>query len=920
MNKTLCMLTLLTCYVPHIYAKLIVGDPNATSGTTFSFNVGFTQFDDKSDNSPARWWIATDDPSIAGQPDETKIYGLSLIEQAASYFDPRYSITATPMTNKEDATVFSFDGTTVTANSEANPLWGGVFSRFDISNHKPIFTLSTAPNLLYSVQNIERYAQSRSKANITELLVHDFGVGEEIQAVRGYNDSIYAAYSTGSFGTGASSIALAQRTTQTSTTDGQTLPCLKLLATLPIDVNTDALIGGNGQPSLASFGPSVKLDITFNTLFLGLQATSAAGGIAVGVAKVITNAQEDKAAKVVTYSLTLAQLAPTAVLTAGFDTAISAQNGNSIRITGIAGLQTSTNVPYMIIGRDNSAGPETIYALPLTPMGTIADFTSIKTTYGSPQPIFTNRYFDQNISDANQINPANPNIINQIRVGGASTLPIDSGQSLKKIFTVGDCVYAVIGGLYTATQLPGTYRSQAIFAPEGHIIGWTAWSRVLGSDKQMNYGFVDYKTLTGLYVAAEAPSSTPNFNSVYQTTFDATSNLTPFLNVAQGAPEGLQGLFDFNQTTPGFNSAISMLIGTAFNKITMGQTGETAAGIFGIKTMSSADVITFTGEAFNNHQAMVAAEIAHNGTNHFIFAGGSSGLSVLSDDTTGVTWTGSLTDITGLSAGQTWKKLGDFTFIKKLVWDDIYLYILTSDKLYRISLDETKFTANSTTPLDADVILVAKDLNANGYFLDLIMDNGFGLLGTTSGLYSLNGSTASPVIIPQGLPAVSKIIAIAPNQNPQRSFKTLSNIYILNNTFGTQQARIHRFAIQNGAITHLPDSCIAKPGSNSEGTPSAFIIFNNYISNYFTDGSWNIAHSYFTGLSQPEGLDSTPFVQQILAIVRSGLSSSKTIMPLYVAYAPLPFIKQTTNILAMTRESTSGAVIAAGAFQAHTNA
>ncbi len=658
-------------------------------------------------------------------------------------------------------------------------------------------------------------------------------------------------------------------------------------------------------------------------LYLGLQATAAATGSAAGITQILTTSTTDSTTKVTTYNLQLMPVAPSSVLTAGFDTAVSASSGNTIRATSITHLQSSTNLPYLVVAQDNAAGPETIYALPLTSNGMIADFTSINTVFGTTQPIFVSRYFSNIISDPQQINPANSAIINQIRVGGASTLPIDAGNSLSKMFVVGDTVFAVIGGQYSATQAPGTYASQAIFAPEGHIVAWSPWKRALGTDKQMNYSFVDFKSLTGMYVAAQAPSATPQFNSIYQTTFDTSSNFTPFLTVAQNAPNYIQGLFDFNASTPGFNSQLSLLIATAYEKLTIGQTGANNGTAFGIKTMNSSDVLSFDSNQMGKKQALVAAEIAHNGNDHWIFAAGSLGLLVLTDNTTGVSWTGNLANIAGLDAGQTWKKVGNFSFIKKLVWDTTSLYVLTNSHLYKIDLDPTKFNANPTTPLNANIVATASQLESNSSFLDVIIDTGYCLLATTNGLYKIDGSIQK-IMIPQGLPAVSQLIAISPDFNPQRSFKQLSNLYILNNTFATQQARIYRFAIQEGVLTPLPDMFAAQPASTSKGLQSAFIIFNNYISSYFTDGAWNIACSYFTGPNQPSYTHATPFVLQIFAGVRSGLSSSQIIMKSLAAYAPLTFLNDTensiTNLLAMVKETTSGAIIASGDFPAHTNA
>ncbi len=199
MNKSLYTLLFLTCSFQYNYTKLVKGDINAAAGTTFSFIVGFAQFDFAAESSSPRFWTATNDPNITTMPDETKQYGLSFITQTASYLESKYFLAATPMTNPENATIFSFNNSLVTVTTAANPLWGAIFSQFDVSNHKPIFVLTTTLNLLYSVHNIERFASDSTKPNITELLVHDFGTGQEVHAIRGYNETIYAAYSLGAF-------------------------------------------------------------------------------------------------------------------------------------------------------------------------------------------------------------------------------------------------------------------------------------------------------------------------------------------------------------------------------------------------------------------------------------------------------------------------------------------------------------------------------------------------------------------------------------------------------------------------------------------------------------------------------------------------------------------------------------------------
>jgi hypothetical protein len=390
---------------------------------------------------------------------------------------------------------------------------------------------------------------------------------------------------------------------------------------------------------------------------------------------------------------------------------------------------------------------------------------------------------------------------------------------------------------------------------------------------------------------------------------------------------GYQSIFNFGQDTAGFASSFSLLIGTGYSQTTFAQTAILNGS--GYNSINNPVTIqTYAGTAMNDHEALIAAEIAYDANTdaHWIFVGGATGLSVLTDNTLGYTWDGDITALSQLapSATFTFKTVGDFSYIKKLVWDasSAYLYVLTSTELYQIALDANKFTQNPTVALNPQLILSSSQLCKNpAYFLDLIIDTGFCVLGTTNGLYTfnVNGSTLQQITIPSGLPAASQLIVIASDPEPQRHFKTLSNLIVLNNTFGTQQARINRFVITNGVITPFNDFLTAQiTGTTIQGIPTSLIKFDNYISNYFTDGTWNIASSYFLGLSQPYGSLTTPSALQLFSGIRTGFSSSQMILPMLSGYAPLKFITG-ANLAGFVRESNSGSVIAYGSFQAQAN-
>ncbi|HSW75957.1 MAG TPA: hypothetical protein VLG50_02870 [Candidatus Saccharimonadales bacterium] len=914
MNKIFHILVLTSVYCTYLHAPLVIGDSQAATGETFSFDVGFASFDIGSELSFPRLWTATNDPAMNTKSDDVKQYGLSLTNQLSSYVGANVRPIAIPMTNPENAVTFAFNGTTAVIGSIPNPMWGGTFAFFDVSIQKPIFTVTAELNKIYAVENISRYKVTDEKhQNTTDLLVHDFGNGQEVKALLASLNEIYAAHAIGTFGADdTSKIALLVRSTLTS--EQGTVPYLRPIADTSLTTTTPALSGGLAP--LLELCPSVTISHLFGVVYVGVDATASLGSMASGMT--IAQLNPVNADGTGGFFFKFIQIAPTSVLNPGFDTVISATSCNEIRIKNITGIKTSTGLDYVIVARDNGAGPQTIYALPILSagahMGEIADFTSLRNNFGSVYPyLFASRQFTKVISDASQIDPTGP-FATQLLVG-AGPLPLDAGNSIKSLHTTGDSVYAVIGDAYTATQSPGTWRSQAIFAQDGHIIGWSAWSRVLGSDEQMNYSTIDRKTISGFYVS----HVTTNFRAVHETTFVTDSYLAPFLTVAQTPVGGIQGLFDFPQSTPGFNNSLSLMLSTGFDNVTIGQTSAIQGGILKSLAMTSTDVISFSDLNIPIKGALIASDIAHNGPNHWIFVGGMHGVSVLTGDGTGYSWTGNLPNIAALNAGQTWKTVGDFSSVKKLAWDQTYIYILTSTQLYRIALDPNKFLATPTAPLDTQLVVSSFDVADNSYFLDMLIDDGFILLGTTNGLFTLHTSTKKSVQIqiPNGLPAISRLIAISPNQEPQRTFKTLSNLDILTSSFGTQQTRLNRFVIQDSVLTPFDDFL----NSNSVGIGSAtsFIKFDNYMSNYFTDGAWNLASSYSLGINQPSDTHPTPLIQQIFAGIRTGFPSSQIIMPKLSGYAPIPFAKEANNLGGFVRENVTGSLILFGNFAALAN-
>lgn len=917
MIKKALYIAFTSCFLTsHLESTIAVGDPVAAPGTTFSFNVGFAKYNENQNR--LRLWLAS---SQVITDELAKPYALSYIDQipAEPIANPatgqQYFPTAWPMANPEGAFVFFYNPTKnlVETTNIANPIYGQAFAFFEMFSNKPVFVMANDLSKLYYGYDIDHPpVGATQRFNKTELLLYDFGQGQNIASLLGAYDGIYAAYSSGTFGTSPSSIARFTQGALAQEDSEKPQPYLQLLASEPVSVSTPALT--NGGSNLASLGSSITMQSFATMTYAGVQAKALNGGATATGIMVVNNVLTDGV-----YSILFTPIASSSVISPTFNTVVSAPSSQTIRIKNISGMKTSTSLNYLIVARDNGTGPQSIYAVPLVSKpgdgyGQIADFTQITNVFGVNPPMFAQRAFDSVLTDPSQIQIGGP-YAEQITVGGS--IPLANGN-IQDLYTNGDSVYIVIGSPYATGTKPGTFQSQAIFAPEGHIISWTPWSRVMASDNPMIYSHVSKSTTSNFYVA-DVTGSGSRFNTVIQTQWTAYQNLSVMFQYSAGAQGGVQGLFNFGQTTPGFNNSMSLLATTGFNNVTVGQTGTAADGNFKVLDMQTSDVVTWKN--INNSGALVALELAHSGANHWLFAAGVTGLYVLTDNTTGCTKIGDFTSVSDFNAGQTWKNVGDFSYIKKLIWDETFLYVLTPTALYQIELDPNKFKENPSVELNPKTITLSSNLSKNSYLLDLIIDNGFCIAGTTQGLYSYNVNTNNQITninIPDGLSAASQLFVVANSSKSQSNFKTLSNLIVLNNSFGTEQARINRFVIKDETVTPFNDALL-NDNANPNGIPSSLIKFNQYVSNYFTDGSWNLASNYFLGTTQPKGV-SSPSLLQLFSGLKNGESSSKVILHLSSAYVPAQYLKETNMFLGITRESTSGAYIASGNFPARINA
>ena len=184
-------------------------------------------------------------------------------------------------------------------------------------------------------------------------------------------------------------------------------------------------------------------------------------------------------------------------------------------------------------------------------------------------------------------------------------------------------------------------------------------------------------------------------------------------------------------------------------------------------TISTTRFVSLSGSALASLGPITCSEIITNGTDHWIVVGGVNGIAVLADSA-GAGWSGAIDDFTGLSTDLAFKNIGNFSFVRKIISDSDYLYILTEEKLYRMQITSGGISANN---ISTTVVAQVESKNTPGVaFYDALISGDFCLLGTTFGLYRIaNGGSVqtggtsqewSRVTVPDGLDPVIKLIPV----------------------------------------------------------------------------------------------------------------------------------------------------------------
>jgi hypothetical protein len=637
-------------------------------------------------------------------------------------------------------------------------------------------------------------------------------------------------------------------------------------------------------------------------------------------------------------AITLQTIAPDSAFVPGnIDSIIGVIGAHQqLSVNAISTMYTSTALNYLIVAGGNgnpSAVNTSVFALPLVNSGDARGTIAAKDA--QPENIFRDANVPRLIARTVNQPATTPDEMTQAtdvaaQVGGG----ILTAGPIVNIIVRNDTVFAFVGN-----EMPGVYSSQAIFDVAGKIIAWTQWQRAAGTTDNIFGAALNPYDGTFILASGEAANKVTTIKKTIWSD-GSPESLQPLTTILDTVfpVSGVQGLQTFLPNTPGLNN-IALLAAGSIDTVVLAQTGllNTSTGIITptagpdfnnmisfdngtITTDVNATTVIISGGALNNVGPITAVEIAATPTNGWLFVGGSNGLTVLAQpDGTGWNPTTQLgNNLTGLTAGMMFKTVGNYSFVKKLVCDNNFLYVLAHDRVDRINLATSDFGTN-TLDITTIATIGTDGVTKRGTFLDGIFSQALALIATTDDLLRIGDNTDVRTITnesdaqwqlvatPENAGAPTALYAVTQTNRAQDITKNSGGqFYVLTADVGINQSRINRFAVQPLDATEPMQSTTVQTFDDLfvKNIPSFLLSFGEFRSNFATDGALYFATRNQNVLIPPIAL-LTPAIQEPRVGI-AGVGDRSSLVNINFG--------QGTEINYFARSQASGSWIAAGNF------
>lgn len=863
-------------------AKILVGDPNAVAGSTFSFNVDKYAFD------------ATNGIFYTGASGVPGVGAES------------YAIAATQISSG-----------IVAPNAPAQAYINGVLGNNPFYNVVPTTLGLSGTQLLAvatgSITDLYNVTSSPGLSTVTMLknntLLDAAGAASSgvvasanQQTLVGTGSVIFAAVrpNGGAFGAANSGIAV-----YLPAADGSGLvqqasdPALGGVRAVSINTATDAL---KITTDLVSLNNAIDMhwDATMQRLFVAVQARGA-GGMNDGVRGILMGYLTNVG------GVPTLNFAPIAASAAFNDsTRIVGGVGGSI-VSGIfkvRTMHTSTGLSYLIVNGDTRGFPlenpqPKVFALPLVDKnssptdfswktdaghGVLAAVTSgptVNWTYGQFGQTASQYFYSRTYSTpATAVGHLYANNNVAAMVGGGP-----AGVDVTDMIVCKDTIF--ISAEVIADNPEGIYYSQALFNADGTIKGWTVWQRACISESAISG--MAYSPTKGNFTFIESTigrilKSTQWSDGQLDGLLGGTAANSSLGLVAQLKNEfpetngGIQGLFSFPKTTAGFSQnpteKLSLGVATGYKKVVIFQSGyddvgnifRPQIGDFTVRKLTQTDgalgnpaanggsiIVSVTGGGLDTLGAITSAIIVNNEgrfSGGYLVVGGVGGIAILSSNTQAGWPTGVLNkNFGGMPTNMQFNFDGNFSNVIKLWTSGAFLYVLTPTSLVRITIDTLR--TQPANNIGGTIIATPTGLGLSSFatFSDFVASQTLGVLATSEGLYRVNNGQSITtttnlaanwvkVALPGGYTPVTRLIPVSATELANDFANTVSgNLYVLNGSVSGQTSALYRFAVNdatagvNGSTLQLIQDQVLKD------VTGPLVYLGAYKNFFYSDGS-----------------------------------------------------------------------------------
>lgn len=570
------------------------------------------------------------------------------------------------------------------------------------------------------------------------------------------------------------------------------------------------------------------------------------------------------------------------------------QKNTPLFINNLSSLMTSTNLSYLLVhgGKNTfSDSVNSVFALPiindpLYAVGTLANINQKPTLIFSEKPPYlyvTTVLREYPVTSNDLYSLDNPLRIEEASVGQGK-LEYNDGATVFKLQITDlegyrDSVFASAVYLNNDQQgIGGIFYSQALLDETGMIKNWTPWQRkdIVGN------------LLTSRHIPTLGSSAGILFGLSSTPVLATLSSAGPFLNI--GNPlwtdlplnkTGIEQSIDISWQNPaiGFNTSApflkpSYMIHVGWNTIILQQTARNNSllPLYGNKLLictngnteniekktSNTALVAFTGGTLNSAGSLVTATIGYNSIlkDSWLIAGGNSGLFILKNKEGKGFGEKLLQDnFSGINTALSWEKIGTYKNIKKVISLDQYLFILTKENLFRLTLDYQNIADQKPVTL-ATIFFLPGATNYSS-FSDVLVSENACLLASSIGLFK--NSTTSPIQSSQ-LINWSKIELPESNEAAPISFSVAtkngfaegwavgsaniltSNIFVTVSSLKKHYTKIYRLSCYGMSDEYNADNIFLLPNFFLKNIPTYFYNPGLELLTFLSDGATHLGH------------------------------------------------------------------------------